>query len=82
MAARTLTIDGKQVSAEEGANNPDGRSRHLSFRPGGVDIVTVVGLMLQKTDNLWGSYIGLLLSRFTLCYDSARFATSCPQGKQ
>jgi len=48
----------------------------------GVDIVTVVGLMLQKTDKLWGSYIGLLLSRFTLCYDSARFATSCPQGKQ
>ena len=37
--------------------------------------------MLRKSDSLWGSYIGLLLSPFTLCYDSARFAPSCPQGK-
>jgi len=72
----------RRVSAEEGANNPDGRSQAPFISAGGVDIVTVVGLMLQKTDKLWGSYIGLLLSRFTLCYDSARFATSCPQGKQ
>jgi len=66
----------------QGANNPDGRFQGTLISAGGVDIVTVVGLMLQKTDKLWGSYIGLLLSRFTLCYDSARFATSCPQGKQ
>ena len=47
------------------ARSPHAAARHVAY----------------LKQQLSGSYIALLLSPFTLCYDSARFACSCPQGK-